>query len=85
MGMFLFVYGITSLQNIANLDRQLTFSFSLAVCFSAFLCGAHLNPMITFMNFIRKDNKINFNLVLTYVLAQITGGMVGALLGHYYN
>src|SRR5436305_13068947 len=64
----------------------ITFGWGMAV-FVGVLCvapysGAHLNPAVTFANAVA--NKIEWNTVPAYLLGQMLGAMLGALIVYQF-
>lgn len=84
-GMFLFTYGITCAHSKALLDLQVSLSVILGVCFSGFLCGANFNPCVSLMSFIRKNNRISWQMLGMLLLGQIIGTFMGGSFGYALN
>lgn len=50
------------------------------------ISGSHFNPAVTFSLIFRKDDrKISVKLAVAYILVQLLGGYVGALLANFYT
>ena len=49
------------------------------------ITGAHYNPAITFAHLFKRDAKFNKILCIFYLIAQFTGGLVGAVLGIFFT
>lgn len=84
-GMFIFTYGVTCAKSIKLLDLQVSLSVIISVSFSGFLCGATFNPCVSLMNLIRKENKINWQIILVMFISQIIGTLMGGALGYALN
>ena len=54
-------------------------------CFFWKISGSHFNPAVTFAYIFRKDNSMDWKLALAYIIAQIIGAYVGALLVNFYT
>ena len=55
-----------------------TMAVFIAVYFSSKISGAHLNPMVTIA--LANAGKFEWNLVPSYIIAQISGAMMGAFI-----
>ena len=49
------------------------------------ISGSHFNPAITFAYMFRKDKRMHWNLAVSYIVVQILGAYVGALLVNFYT
>lgn len=50
------------------------------------ISGSHFNPAVTFAFMFRKDDrKMGWKIALSYMVAQILGGFIGALLLDFYT
>ena len=48
--------------------------------------GAHINPAITLVNALRKENRLeNVGMVILYIVVQFVGGFAAGLLGWWLN
>jgi len=50
------------------------------------ISGSHFNPAVTFAFIFRRDErKMHWKLAIAYIVAQLAGGYVGALLQNFYT
>jgi len=50
------------------------------------ISGSHFNPAVTFAFMFRRDErKMHWKLALAYIVCQLAGGYVGALLVNFYT
>ena len=49
------------------------------------ISGSHFNPAVTFAFIFRKNDGMNWKAALAYIVAQILGAYVGALLVNFYT
>ena len=54
-------------------------------CFFWKISGSHFNPAITFAYIFRKDKPMDWKLAIAYIVAQVAGAYVGALLVNFYT
>lgn len=86
-GAFLLMYGICCSQYLVPIDEHIPNPFHqvfislalfLAICLSAPFTGGHINPAITLAVAMKKEGMAR-KTMLTYMLSQTVGAIIGAL------
>jgi glycerol uptake facilitator-like aquaporin len=57
----------------------------LGICFCSSFSTSNFNPIVSLMNYFRKNYRITLPMLIIYLLSQITGTVCGILFSHYYN
>jgi hypothetical protein len=83
---FLFTYGYSCSVSVNEIDAQAAGVLLLAIFFAGLLCGANINPTITFSNYLKKESRYKARIVPYYILAQVFGAIAALfwsdVLGH---
>jgi glycerol uptake facilitator-like aquaporin len=57
----------------------------LGICFCSSFSTSNFNPIVSLMNYFRKNYRITLPMLIIYLLSQITGTVCGILFSYYYN
>jgi glycerol uptake facilitator-like aquaporin len=65
-------------------DVFISFSLYLAIVIGAPFCGGHFNPAVSIGVYFFKDSKMSTGKLITYLLAQIIGAVIGVTLAKIF-
>lgn len=89
LGTFILAFGITCSQYVPPLDQKIpnpfhdifiSLSLYLAIVIGAPFCGGHFNPAVSFGFYFLKEAKMGIGKLLTYIIAQFSGAIIGVTL-----
>jgi aquaporin Z len=82
LGTFFFLSVILNTLTDASIGAiGVSIALLASIYFGAGVSGAHFNPAVSFAMFLK--NKMEFNLLIAYVLAQLIGGALAVKFNNY--